>query len=319
MVKLLAMKKTILALGSLLPPEMKRLESNFNVLKLWKMDDPEAELQAQKNNIVGILSTAGGMGVTRRMIESLPNLELIAQFGVGVDNIDLDAAKDRHVIVTNTPDVLTNDTADTAMALILSVLRRVVEADVNVRAGNWRIPLGTSLSSKKVGIIGLGRIGAAIAQRCQAFEMTIFYHGRHEKKDNAYRYFADLEKMALESDILVAACPGGEETLHLVNYKILKALGPAGYLINIARGSVVHTEDLLIALSNKDIAGAGLDVYEKEPEVPDALKSMDNVVLLPHIGSATNETRTKMGELVLANIEAHFDGSPLVTPVNSQR
>lgn len=315
MVRLLAMKKTILALGSLLPPEMKRLESDFNVLKLWKMEDPEAELQAQKNNIVGILSTAGGMGVTRRMIESLPNLELIAQHGVGVDNIDLEAAKDRHVMVTNTPDVLTNDTADTAMALILAVLRRVVEADVNVRAGNWRIPLGASLTGKKVGIIGLGRIGASIAKRCEAFEMTIFYHGRHEKKDSSYRYFSDLEKMAQESDILVAACPGGEETFHLVNYKILKALGPSGYLINIARGSVVDTEDLLIALSNKDIAGAGLDVYEKEPEVPDALKSMDNVVLLPHIGSATTETRTKMGELVLNNINAHFEGKALITPV----
>ena len=317
MVRLLAMKKTILALGALLPPEMKRLESNFNVLKLWKMEDPEAELQAQKNNIVGILSTAGGMGVTRRMIESLPNLELIAQFGVGVDNIDLEAAKDRHVMVTNTPDVLTNDTADTAMALILAVLRRVVEADVNVRAGNWRIPLGASLSGKKIGIIGLGRIGTAIAKRCEAFGMTIFYHGRHEKTDRPYRYFAELEKMALESDILVAACPGGEETFHLVNYKILKALGSSGYLVNIARGSVVDTESLLIALSNKDIAGAGLDVYEKEPEVPDALKSMDNVVLLPHIGSATNETRTKMGELVLANIIGHFEGKAPVTPVIS--
>lgn len=310
------MKKTILAVGSLLPPEMKEVEKNFNLIKLWAETDPEEALQHYKNNIVGIISTAGGMAVTRRMIESLPNLEIIGQFGVGVDNIDLDAAAERHVAVTNTPDVLTNDTADTALALILATLRRIVEADVTVRMGKFRpFPLGYTLTGKRVGIVGLGRIGQAIAKRCEAFDMLVSYHGRHEKKDQDYRYFADLHRMAEESDILVIACPGGEETHHIINHKILKALGSDGFLINIARGSVVKTDDLLIALSNQDIAGAGLDVYENEPDVPDPLKSMDNVVLLPHIGSATHETRTAMGQLVVANILAHFEGKALITPV----
>ncbi len=310
------MKKTILALSSLLPPEMREVEKHFNVLKLWKGGDPEAELQSHKNDIVGILSSAGGMKVTRRMIEGLPNLELIAQYGVGVDNIDLEAASERHVTVTNTPDVVTLDTADTALALILATLRRIVEADVCVRTGGWRpFPLGASLTGKTVGIIGLGNIGAAIAKRCAAFDMKIVYHGRHEKKDVPYQFYADLPQMAAASDILVAACPGGAETKYLVNHKVLKALGPSGYLINIARGSVVNTEDLLVALSNKEIAGAGLDVYENEPEVPEALKSMDNVVLLPHIGTATQETRTGMGQIVLANILAHFEGKASITPV----
>ncbi len=310
------MKKTILALGALLPPEMKEVEKHFNLLKLWKQGDPEEALHAHKNDIVGILSTAGGMAVTKRMIDGLPNLELIAQFGVGVDNIDLEAAAERHVAVTNTPDVVTNDTADTALGLILAVLRRIVEADVTVRTGGWRpFPLGATLSGKTVGIIGLGRIGSAIARRCEGFEMKIAYHGRSEKKGVSYKYYADLIKMAENVDVLVAACPGGEETRYIVNSKVLKALGPNGFLINIARGSVVNTEDLLIALSNREIAGAGLDVYENEPEVPEALKSMDNVVLLPHIGTATLETRTLMGQLVLANIMAHFEGKALVTPV----
>ncbi len=316
MLKLLSMKKTILALHSMLPPEMKELEKDFEVLKLWKEADPEAALQAYKNNIVAILTVAGGMAVTRRMIEGLPNLELITQFGVGVDNIDLDAAAERHVAVTNTPDIVTADTADTALALILATLRRIVEADVCVRTGGWRpFPMGAALSGKIVGIIGLGRIGYAIAKRCEAFDMRVIYHGRREQKDKPYQYYADLPQMAAACDILVAACPGGAETMHLVNHRILKALGPNGYLINIARGSVVKTEDLLIALSNKDIAGAGLDVYENEPDVPEALKSMDNVVLLPHIGTATLETRTEMGRLVISNIRAHFEGKALITPL----
>ncbi len=311
------MKKTILALGSILPSEMKEVEKHFNLLKLWKQADPEEALHVYKNDIVGILSTAGGMAVTKRMIDGLPNLELIAQFGVGVDNIDLAAAAERRVAVTNTPDVVTSDTADIALALILAVMRRIVEADVTVRTGGWRpFPLGSTLAGKTVGIIGLGRIGQAIAKRCEGFDIKIAYHGRTEKKV-PYQYYADLTQMAQNIDVLVAACPGGEGTRHIVNGKVLKALGPQGFLINIARGSVVQTEDLLIALNNKEIAGAGLDVYENEPEVPEALKSMDNVVLLPHIGTATLETRTVMGQLVLANIMAHFEGKALVTPVTS--
>ncbi|MFA7275991.1 MAG: 2-hydroxyacid dehydrogenase [Pseudobdellovibrionaceae bacterium] len=312
------MKKTILALGSLLPAEMDALEAQYHLVRLWRESDPEKTLQDVKNNVVAIVSAYNGMPVTRKIIESLPNLEIIAQFGVGVDNIDLAAAAERRIAVTSTPDILTADTADTAMALTLSLLRRVVEADMYVRVGKWAngaFPLATSLKGKKVGIIGLGRIGQAIARRMSAFDMEIAYHGPRRKEGVPYAYYNDLSSMAQDVDILVAACPGGAMTKHCVNSRVLKALGPKGFLINIARGSVVSTDDLLIALRNGDIAGAGLDVYENEPHVPDALISMDNVVLLPHVGSATSETRSSMGQLVVANILAHFNGEPLLTPV----
>ncbi|MBL8637074.1 MAG: 2-hydroxyacid dehydrogenase, partial [Alphaproteobacteria bacterium] len=259
-----------------------------------------------------------GIPVTARILESLPNLEIVAQFGVGVDNIDLGAAKARGIAVTNTPDILTPDTADIALSLILCLMRRIVEADMYVRVGKWvsgAFSLSSSLSGKTVGIVGMGRIGQAIARRCLAFDMKIVYHGPRQKPDLTYPYFADLRQMAEASDVLVMACPGGAETKNLVTGKILKALGPKGYLVNIARGSVVNTEDLLIALRNRDIAGVGLDVYENEPNVPEALISMDNVVLLPHVGSATAETRSEMGRLVIANILAYFEGKPLLTAV----
>lgn len=311
-------KKTILALGSLLPAEMDALEKSFDLIRLWKEPNPEAVLQAYKNDIVGILSAYNGIPVTARILESLPNLEIVAQFGVGVDNIDLGAAKARGIAVTNTPDILTPDTADIALSLILCLMRRIVEADMYVRVGKWAsgaFSLSSSLSGKTVGIVGMGRIGQAIARRCLAFDMKIVYHGPRQKPDLTYPYFADLRQMAEASDVLVMACPGGAETKNLVTGKILKALGPKGYLVNIARGSVVNTEDLLIALRNRDIAGVGLDVYENEPNVPEALISMDNVVLLPHVGSATAETRSEMGRLVIANILAYFEGKPLLTAV----
>lgn len=311
-------KKTILALGSLLPAEMDALEKSFDLIRLWKEPNPEAVLQAYKNDIVGILSAYNGIPVTARILESLPNLEIVAQFGVGVDNIDLGAAKARGIAVTNTPDILTPDTADIALSLILCLMRRIVEADMYVRVGKWvsgAFSLSSSLSGKTVGIVGMGRIGQAIARRCLAFDMKIVYHGPRQKLDMTYPYYADLRQMAEASDVLVMACPGGAETKNLVTGKILKALGPKGYLVNIARGSVVNTEDLLIALRNRDIAGVGLDVYENEPNVPEALISMDNVVLLPHVGSATAETRSEMGRLVIANILAYFEGKPLLTAV----
>jgi hydroxypyruvate reductase len=311
-------KKTILALGSLLPAEMDALEKSFDLIRLWKEPNPEAVLQAYKNDIIGILSAYNGIPVTARILESLPNLEIVAQFGVGVDNIDLGAAKARGIAVTNTPDILTPDTADIALSLILCLMRRIVEADMYVRVGKWAsgaFSLSSSLSGKTVGIVGMGRIGRAIARRCLAFDMKIVYHGPRQKPDLTYPYFADLRQMAEASDVLVMACPGGPETKNLVTGKILKALGPKGYLVNIARGSVVNTEDLLIALRNRDIAGVGLDVYENEPNVPEALISMDNVVLLPHVGSATAETRSEMGRLVIANILAYFEGKPLLTAV----
>lgn len=311
------MSKTILALGSLLPAEMEDLEARFDVIRLWRENDPEQILQTRRNDVVAILSTYL-TPVRRRLIEALPNLEIIAQFGAGTDNIDLDVAAARNIAVTNTPDILTGDTADTALALVLATSRRICEADMYVRIGKWAngpMGLGTSLGGKTAGIVGLGRIGQAIARRLAAFDMHVAYHGPREKDDQPYTYYESLADMAADCDFLILACSGGEDTAGIVDYNILEKLGPRGYLINVARGSVVVEDDLLAALSNRAIAGAGLDVYADEPHVPDALFKMDNVVLLPHIGSATVETRTAMGRLVLDNLSAHFEGQPLKTPV----
>lgn len=310
------MTRTILAIGSLLPAEMDALDKHFDVIRLFKEVDPEGTLQARRMDIVGLVSTYV-TPVRANLIEALPNLEIISQFGVGTDNIDLPLAKSRGIAVTNTPDVLTNDTADTALALLLAVTRRVCEGDMYVRVGKWLngpMPLGTSMFGKRVGIVGLGKIGLAIARRCEAFGMTISYNGR-TKKDVPYEYFSDINAMAQNSDILILACSGGEGTKNLVDNSVLKSLGPRGILINVARGSVVDEAALLDALASQTIAGAGLDVFASEPHVPKALVSMDNVVLLPHVGSATIETRTIMGKLVIENLLAHFDGKPLKTPV----
>lgn len=311
------MKQTILTLQPLLSKEMGILERDFDVIRLWSCNDPEGVLQKHAHEIRGIISTYNSAGVSAHFMEALPNLEIIAQFGVGYDNIDVVAAHRRGITVTNTPDVLTDDTADVAMFLLLNIARRAVEADMFVRVGRWHsgaFPLSTSLSGKTVGIVGLGEIGTAIAKRAQAFNMDVIYHGRTEK-DVPYTYFKDLEDMARACDFLVLACAGGEETKHLIDYKILDALGAHGYLINISRGSVVKEDDLLIALRNKSIAGAGLDVFANEPHVPEEMYKMDNVVLSPHVGSATYETRRKMGMLVIANLKAHFNGHQLPSPV----
>lgn len=309
--------KTILAIQPLLPAEMVLLEQRYDVLRLWESKEPENFIQGHALNIQGVLSTYNSSGVSASLIKALPNLEIIAQFGVGYDNIDVAVAQAHGVAVTNTPDVLTDDTADVAMYLLLNVARRAVEADMFVRVGRWlngAFSLSTSVSGKRVGIVGLGQIGRAIAQRASAFNTEILYYGRN-RKEVPYVYYDDLEAMARDSDFLVLACSGGDETKHLINTKILNALGPNGFLINIARGSVVNEEDLLIALRNQTIAGAGLDVFADEPNVPDAMIKMDNVVLSPHAGSATVETRSKMGHLVLDNFDAHFSGKALLTPV----
>lgn len=311
------MSKTILLLGSfLLPPELEDLERRFEVIRLNKAADPDAVLRERGRDVVGIVSS-NYTPVRAGMIEALPNLEIISQFAVGIDNIDLEAAQARGIAVTNTPDVLTDDTADTALALLLAVARRVCEADMYVRVGKWHngpMPLGTSLAGKQVGIVGLGRIGRAIATRCAAFGMNIAYHGR-SRKDVDYDFYNDINKLAEDSDFLVLACSGGTETQHLVDKSVIKSLGPRGILINVSRGSVVDQDALIDALAERTLAGAGLDVYANEPNIPDALVRMDNVVLLPHIGSATVETRTMMGRLVLDNLLAHFEGKPLKTPV----
>lgn len=309
---------TVLALGPLLPHEMDRLEADYRVIKLWKEPDPEKTLHRLGGQVRAIVSTYNGPGVSAKMMEALPNLEIIAQFGVGYDNIDAGAARLRAVAVTNTPGLLTDDTADTALALMLAVSRRVVEGDMFIRTGKWlggELPLATSLSGKLVGIVGMGRIGRAIAQRAAAFNMMIAYHGPRHKDDVPYRYYPDLTTLARDADYLILACKGGPETKHLISRHVLEVMKPRAYLINIARGSVVDQDALVEKLVNRKIGGAGLDVFAHEPDVPGELKSLDNVVLTPHIGSATLETRAKMGQLVLDNLAAHFASQPLLTPV----
>jgi hydroxypyruvate reductase 2 len=307
-------------MAPILPQQMEELEHHFNVIKLWKALDPEDALHQYGKEVRAILSTYNGPKISKRLMGALPNLEIVSQYGVGVNNIDLVEAERRNIAVTYTPDVLTDDVADTAMGLVLSVMRRICEADMFVRVGQWTqnssaFPLGSSLTRKTMGVVGLGRIGRAIARRAEAFGMNIIYYGRAEKKDVPYKYYDDLAEMAANADVLMLSCMGGDETKHLINAEILNALGEKGVLINIARGSVVDEAALIEALVTKQIAAAGLDVYAKEPYVPEELIKMDNVVLLPHIASATSETRAVMGELVIENLLAHFDGRALISPV----
>lgn len=300
--------KTILALTPGHPGQLEALERDYRILRLWQEREPETAIRAQANNIVALTTVLAP--VRGQLIGALPNLEIIAVGAVGFDHVDMDAAMRRNIVVTNTPDVLTDDTADMGMALMLALMRRVVEGDAFIRAGLWTqkgFPLGVSLHGKVLGVVGLGAIGAALAQRARAFGMQVVYYGPH-KKDAPYDYYDDLPSMAARADVLALTCVGGDKTRNLVDYNVLAHLGQKGYLVNIARGTVVNQNDLLVALSNKIIAGAALDVYEYEPNVPDAFFVMDNVVLCPHIGSATVETRKKMGQMVVRNIQASLEG-----------
>lgn len=312
-------KTTLLALTSLEDQPMADLEKEFEVIKLYKESNPEQKLIEVKDRVKGVIATMRNP-VRENLISALPKLEIICLSAVGYDNVDMICTKDKGIIVTNTPDIVTDDTADTAMGLLLNVTRRYVEGDAFVRAGQWeggkRKPIGRKLSGKKVGIYGLGRIGKVIARRCSAFDMHIAYYGRRQQKDVDYKYYDSLIQMAFDVDYLILSCPGGEETRLTVDAAILSALGPEGYLINVARGTVVDEVALVEALHNKKIAGAGLDVFDNEPHVPNELKILDNVVLLPHMGAATSETFLEMDRLVAKNLLAHFAGKPVLTPVN---
>lgn len=294
-----------------------RMEQAFNLIKLWEQPDRAAALKAAAATVRALAHT-GHARVDAALMDALPKLEIIANFGVGVDQIDLDAAKARGITVTNTANALNDCVADCAIALVLNTLRKFPQADKYLRAGRWKsdgtYQLTTSLGGKTLGILGLGRIGEEIAARAQAFKMNIRYHNRN-KKDVPYAYDPDPVTLAKHSDVLVAITPGGPETDKLVNAAVLDALGPQGYLVNVARGSVVDEVVLLEYLQQKKIAGAGLDVYEDEPNVPPAFFELDNVVLLPHMASATNETRTAMGNLQIENINLKLAGKPVKTPV----
>ncbi len=310
------MKPVLLAYYDNAPFGVSLLEDKFEVINLWEVTSPAPLIEANRDRVTTILCSMMH-DMNADVIKSFPNLKMIATYSVGYDHIDIKAAQECGVKVSNTPDVLNAETADTGMALLLATAKRIVENDKFLRAGKWLegyLPCGTSLADKTIGIVGLGGIGKKVAKRCEAFEMNVVYHGR-SKQDVAYTYYDDLKAMALECDFLMLTCPGGATTQNLINAEILQALGENGMLINIARGSVVDEPALIKALNEGIIKGAGLDVFADEPNVPEALMAMDNVVLLPHIGSATTETRSKMGQLVIDNILAHFDGKELLTEV----
>jgi len=311
------MKPEIIVTTKIFPRTQERLDREFTCHKLHEAADRAAFLKEMAPR-VRALATFGPAGADAKLMDTLPKLELISNFGVGVDAIDLAAAKQRNIIVTNTPNVLNDCVADTAMALTVNVMRKFPQAEGYLRTGAWAAkggyPLTTSLGGKTMGILGLGRIGEAIAKRAEAFGMTIRYHNR-KKKDSAYPYDADAATLAKNSDVLMVVTPGGAETDKLVNAKVLDALGPEGYLVNIARGSVVDEPVLLKYLQEKKIAGAGLDVFADEPRVPPAFFALDNAVLFPHVGSATMETRTAMGNLQVDNLLAHFAGKQVLTRV----
>lgn len=311
------MKPDIVVAPRLYEPVMRGLDAEFTVHHLWEAKEPLAFLAPIEDKVRAFASFTG-YRVTAEMIVALPKLEIIAAMSVGTDHIDLAAARARGIPVTNAPDVLTDCVADIGMALVLAVARRLMVADRFVREGQWlkgMFPLATKIGGATMGIVGLGRIGKAVAKRAAAFGMHIVYYGRHHQPDVAYPFFDDLKAMARASDYLMLTAPGGPATRHLVDAAVIEALGPEGVIINIARGSVADEAAMVAALLAGKLGGAGLDVYEDEPRVPEALLKLDNVVLLPHLASATHATRAAMGQLMIDNLKAHFAGTKLLTPV----
>jgi hydroxypyruvate reductase len=296
---------------------MATLQAEFTAHLLGDAADRNAFLKKHAERVRG-LATFGPMPVDGKLMDALPNLEIISNFGVGVDAINLADAKKRKIIVTNTPDVLNECVADTALALVLNTVRQFPQSERYLRAGHWAsrgaYPLTTSLGGKVLGILGLGRIGEVIAKRALACGMQVRYHNRN-KKDVAYPYDPDPVTLAKNSDVLMIVTPGGPATNNLINAAVLDALGPEGYLVNIARGSVVDEPVLLRYLQEKKIAGAGLDVFADEPRVPPAFFTLENAVLFPHVASATVETRKAMGDLQIENLRRHFAGQPVLTRV----
>jgi len=310
------MKPDIVLTVPIYATAVEQLDQNFTVHRLWQAKHRSAFFAEIRDRVRAIAT--GAYPVDGELMSELPKTEIIATQSVGVDHIDLAAAKKRGIAVANTPDVLTEDVADIGMSLVLAVARRLVIADRHVRSGAWLkggLPLASKVGGATMGILGLGRIGLAIAKRAEAFGMTVVYYGPREKPGLPYRRYANLAEMAKAVDYLMVSCPGGPATRNLVNDEVLAALGSNGAVINIARGSVIDEPALVKALQDGKLGGAGLDVFADEPRVPEALLAMENVVLLPHIGSATHETRAAMGQLVVDNLKAHFAGKPLLTRV----
>ncbi|KAJ6309021.1 hypothetical protein OIU76_018587 [Salix suchowensis] len=296
-----------------------QLETHFNLFKLWHCNSSITEfLKTHQGNTIRAVVGDTNIGADAELIASFPNLEIVASYSVGLDKIDLRKCEEKGIRVANTPDVLTDDVADLAIGLILGVLRRICASDEYVRIGKWKdadFGLATKFSGKSVGIVGLGRIGTAIAKRAEAFGCSISYFSRSQKPFANYKFYSNIIDLATSCQILIVACALTEETRHIINREVIDALGPKGILINIGRGAHVDETELVSALLEGRLGGAGLDVYENEPEVPEELLGLGNVVLQPHVGSDTVETSDAMADLVISNLKAHFSNKPLLTPV----
>lgn len=307
----------IVAFGPLNPYLTQELERRFTLHAVAA----DADLSALPADVraARALVSFGSVGASAAIMDALPKLEMIGLFSVGYDKVDVDHARANGIRVTNTPDVLNDDVADLAVGLLYATVRNIAANDRMVRTGDWARGVKPTLSGRvtgsRIGILGLGRIGHAIAKRLEPVAGEILYHNRRQAADAPYRYVADAIDFARQSDVIIVATSGGPEAAKLVDAAMLDALGPDGVIVNISRGRVIDEEALVAALAERRIAGAGLDVFVNEPHVPQALLTMDHVVLQPHQGSATVHTRKAMADLVLANLDAHFAGQPLLTPV----
>ena len=308
----------VLLTGPVMPLIREGLEAKFTTHKLHEQSDPAAFIRERSARIRAVVGGHGGKRIDGPFMSMFPNLGIVGNFGVGYDGVDAKWAGENGIVVTNTPDVLTDEVADLALGLLISTVRRLPQADLYVRQGKWlkgAFPLTDSLREKRMGILGLGRIGKAIAKRAEAFGIAISYFGRTKQDDVPYRYFSSLEEMARDVDILMIIAPGGPATKSIVSRSVMEALGPKGILINVARGTLVDEAAMVDLLASGKLGSAGLDVFEDEPKVPEALFTMENVVLLPHVGSASHYTRGKMGQLVVDNIASFAAGRGPLTPV----
>lgn len=310
-------KPEILLAGPYPQWDMVDLEDRYVVHKLYEATDREAFVKDVGGNVRAI-ATRGELGASAELMQSLPKLEVVSVYGVGTDAVNLAHARENGIRVTNTPDVLTEDVADMAIALLLSAARLIPHGDAFVRSGLWgktAMPLVTRVSGKRVGVVGMGRIGQALAHRAAGFGCDIRYFSRNPQPKVSFAREPDLIALASWAEFLIVIVPGGDATKDIINRKVLEALGPEGILINVSRGSTVDEEALITALQHRSIKAAGLDVFYNEPTIDLRFLELDNVVLQPHHGSGTVETRRAMGQLVRDNLAAHFAGKSLPTPV----
>ena len=307
-------KPSLLLLASMAGPLVRDLEERYQLHCLWQAPDRLAFLrQLSTDPSLTAVATVVGQGVNAELFSMLPQVRFVASFGVGYDGADVTACHAARVLLTHTPDVLNECVADTAWMLILATVRRTAFHDQYIRKGAWLkgpAPLTDKVWGETLGLLGLGRIGKAIARRAEGFGMKVIYHGRQQQANVSYPWYPSPVALAKACKILVVATPGGKGTVGIVNAEVLRALGPSGYLINISRGSTVNEQDLITALEQGEIAGAGLDVFQNEPQVPAGLIKLENVTLQPHVGSATHSTRAAMSQCVLDNLEAWFSGRP---------